>query len=187
MTEKATSVIDTYTVATTGLASGPTSTASNGSTPYGFAFSPNGNLVVSDAGPGALSSYSISSTGALTVVSGTVLDNQSAPCWVSFAEGGRYTYTTNAHSNSISTYQVARNGSLVLQASVGATTGAAPTDVAVTTGSQYFLSYDAGAGDRCVLPRDLRLADRGRQRLWPAGHGGGAGRVLSGGCAGGCP
>ncbi len=147
VTEKATSVIDTYTVATTGLASGPTSTASNGSTPYGFAFSPNGNLVVSDAGPGALSSYSISSTGALTVVSGTVLDNQSAPCWVSFAEGGRYAYTTNAHSNSISTYQVARNGSLVLQASVGATTGAAPTDVAVTTGSQYFLSYDAGAGE----------------------------------------
>lgn len=147
VTEKATSIIDTYTVGTTGYASGPTSTASNGSTPYGFAFSPNGHLVVSDAGPGALSSYSISSSGAVTVVSGTVLDNQLAPCWVAFAEGGRYAYTTNAHSDSISTYQVARNGSLVLQASVGATTGSAPTDIAVTTGSHYLLTYDAGAGE----------------------------------------
>lgn len=147
VTEKTTSIIDTYTVARTGFASGPTSTASNGSVPYGFAFSSNGHLVVSDAGPGALSSYGISSTGALTVISGTVSDNQSAPCWVAFAEGGRYAYTTNAHSDSISTYLVGQNGSLVLQAAIGATTGSAPTDVAVTSGSHYFLTYDAGAGE----------------------------------------
>jgi 6-phosphogluconolactonase len=147
VTEKATSLIDTYTVASSGYASGPTSTASNGTTPYGFAFSPNGHLVVSDAAPGALSSYSVSASGALTVVSGTSLDNQTAPCWVAFAEGGRYAYTTNAHSNSISTYQVAQNGSLVLQASIGATTGSSPTDLAVTAGSHYLLTYDAGAGE----------------------------------------
>jgi 6-phosphogluconolactonase len=147
VSEKATSLLDTYTVATSGYASGPVSTPSNGSTPYGFAFSPNGHLVVSDAGPGALSSYAISITGALTVISGTSLDNQSAPCWVAFAEGGRYAYTTNAHSNSVSTYQVAQNGSLLLQASIGATTGVSPTDLAVTSGSHYLLTYDAGAGE----------------------------------------
>jgi 6-phosphogluconolactonase len=146
VTEKATSLLDTYTVGTTGYASGPTVTASNGSTPYGFAFTPNGHLVVSDAGPGALSSYSVSSKGAVSVVSGTVLDNQSAACWVVVAEGGQFAYTTNAHSNSISSYQVATNGSLVLLASIGGTTGAAPTDMAVTTGSHYLLTYDAGAG-----------------------------------------
>jgi 6-phosphogluconolactonase len=147
VTEKATSLIDTYTVGTRGYAGAPTSTASNGSTPYGFAYTPAGRLVVSDAGPGALSSYSVATSGALTVVSGTVLDNQSAPCWVVLAEGGRYAYTSNAHSDSISTYQVARNGSLVLQASIGASTGAAPTDLAVTHGSRYLLVLDVGAGE----------------------------------------
>ncbi|HUJ77667.1 MAG TPA: hypothetical protein VLX64_01530, partial [Thermoplasmata archaeon] len=59
----------------------------------------------------------------------------------------RWAYTTNAHSDSISTYTLARNGTLVLQASVGATTGSAPTDMAVTTSTgRYVLVYDAGAG-----------------------------------------
>jgi len=148
VTEKATSLIDTYQVGTLGYASTGTTTASNGSTPYGFAFTPSGHLVVSDAGPGALSSYSVSPTATVTLRSGSVSDNQSAPCWVVVAEGGRYAYTANAHSNSISTYQVARNGTLVLQASVGGTTGAGPTDMAVTTSTgRYLLQYDSGAGE----------------------------------------
>ncbi|MCI4360794.1 MAG: lactonase family protein, partial [Thermoplasmata archaeon] len=148
VTEKATSLIDTYTVGPRGYAWGPTTTASNGSTPYGFAFTPTGRLVVSDAGPGALSSYDVARSGAVTVVSGSVLDNQSAPCWVVIAEGGQYAYTTNAHSNSISTYRVAANGSLSLTASVGGSTGASPTDLAATTSTgRYLLSFDAGAGE----------------------------------------
>ena len=148
VTEKVTSLIDTYTVGPLGYASSAISTVSNGSTPYGFAFAPSGHLLVSDAGPGALSSYGVSAGGTVTVVSGTVLDNQSAPCWVVVAEGGRYAYTTNAHSNSISTYQVARNGDLVLQASVGAATGVGPTDLALTTSNgQHLLVYDSGAGE----------------------------------------
>jgi 6-phosphogluconolactonase len=147
VTEKATSLLDTWTVGPRGYAWAPTSTLSNGSTPYGFAFTRTGTLVVSDAGPGALSSYTVSSTGA-HVVSGSVLDNQSAPCWVVVAEGGQYAYTTNAHSNSISSYQVAANGTIVLDASIAGTTGAAPTDMAVTTSTgRYVLVYDAGAGE----------------------------------------
>jgi 6-phosphogluconolactonase len=148
VTEKATSLIDTYTVGPRGYASKPVTTASNGSTPYGFAFTPTGHLVVSDAGPGALSSYAVSGSGAVSVVSGTVLDNQSAPCWVVVAEAGRFAYTSNAHSNSLSTYQVTSNGTIVLQTSIGATTGTGPTDLAVTTSSgKYLLVYDSGAGE----------------------------------------
>jgi 6-phosphogluconolactonase len=148
VTEKSTSLIDLYQVGIRGYASTVTTAASNGSTPYGFAFTPTGRLVVSDAGPGALSSYWVSPARALALVSGSVLDNQSAPCWVVVAEGGHYAYTANAHSNSISTYQVARNGTLVLQASVGGTTGAGPTDMAVTTSTgRYLLQYDSGAGE----------------------------------------
>lgn len=148
VTEKASSLLDAYSVGPLGYASGPVATASNGSTPYGFAFSPNGHLLVSDAGPGALSSYALGANGTASVLSATVLDNQSAPCWVVVGEGGRYAYTTNAHSNSISTYQVERNGTLLLVASVGATTGTAPTDLATTTGNGlHLLVYDSGAGE----------------------------------------
>jgi 6-phosphogluconolactonase (cycloisomerase 2 family) len=148
VTEKATSLIDTYTVGAHGYAHGPITTASNGSTPYGFAFSPSGRLVVSDAGPGALSSYRVSSNGVVHLVSGSVLDSQSAPCWVVIAEDGQYAYTSNAHSASISTYRIARDGALTLQASVGATTGTGPTDMAATTSDgRYLLVYDSGAGE----------------------------------------
>jgi 6-phosphogluconolactonase len=148
VTEKATSLLDTYRVNFHGVAQSPTTTTSNGSTPYGFAFGRGGALIVSDAGPGALSSYSVAPSGALAVVSGTVLDSQNAPCWVAVAHGGQYAYTSNAHSNSISTYSVGVGGTLALLGSVAATTGAADTDLAVGgTHGQYLFVYDAGAGE----------------------------------------
>lgn len=148
VTEKATSMIDTYAVSAAGVAGGPTTTPSNGSTPYGFAFTPSGVAVVSDAGPGAMSSYAVQASGAVTLVSGSVLDNQSAPCWVVISAGGRVAYTTNAHSDSISTYDLTRAGALTLAASVGATTGTGPTDMALggASGQELFV-YDSGAGE----------------------------------------
>jgi 6-phosphogluconolactonase len=146
VTEKATSLIDAYPVSFWGIAQPPVVTASNGSTPYGFAFSSGGSLIVSDAGPGALSSYSVAPNGQLAVVSGSVPDYQAAPCWV--AVSGPYAFTTDAHSNTISTYQVAWDGSLTLLASVAATTGAADTDMAISGAhGQFLLIYDAGAGE----------------------------------------
>ena len=82
VTEKDTSLIDTYAVSFWGVAGSPIVTPSNGSTPYGFAFDPQGTLIVSDAAIGALSSYSVARNGELSVVSGSVPDGQAAPCWV---------------------------------------------------------------------------------------------------------
>jgi 6-phosphogluconolactonase len=145
VTEKNTSLIDAYTVGYRGYASGPTVTASNGSTPYGFAFGRGGTLVVSDAGPGALSSYTVARSGAVSVVSGSVTDGGTAPCWVATVDGGRYAYTSNAHSSTISTYGVGPLGTLTLVAAVAAATGPADTDLAVGgTHSQYLFVHDAG-------------------------------------------
>jgi 6-phosphogluconolactonase len=148
VTEKNTSVLDTYTVGAHGYASGPTVTPSNGSTPYGFAFGRGGALVVSDAGPGALSSYAVARSGVLTVESGAVPDGQTAACWVATVDGGQFAYTSNAHSDSISTYGIGPHGVLTLLVPIAATTGAADTDLAVG-GPQgtYLFVYDAGAGE----------------------------------------
>jgi 6-phosphogluconolactonase len=146
VTEKSTSVLDAYPVNMRGIAQPPVSTPSNGSTPYGFAFTPQGALVVSDAGPGALSSYSVAASGQLSLVSGSVPDGQLAPCWVAIAPGGAWAFTSNAHSDTISTYAVATNGSLSLSSAVAATTGSADTDLAIGGPSgQYLFVYDAGA------------------------------------------
>ena len=137
VTEKTTNKIDTYTVNGDGVASAPISHASSGNTPFGFAFSNRGTLIVSEAAGGTLSSYSVSNAGSLTTISGSVPDNQLAPCWVVVTENSKYTYTTNAHSGTISSYTVDRNGVIHLLQSIAATTGSGDIDMALTRNSGY--------------------------------------------------
>jgi 6-phosphogluconolactonase len=147
VTEKSTGLIDTYTVNEFGVASAPTSYSSSGSTPFGFAFNDRGFLVVSDAASGALSSYSLTSGGVLTSISGPVSDGQAAPCWVAITADGRYAYTTDAHSSTISSYVIGHDGSLTLLQGVAATTGTTDTDMAMSSGSRFLYIYDAGANE----------------------------------------
>jgi 6-phosphogluconolactonase len=145
VTEKNTSVLDTYTVDHHGFASGPTVTPSGGATPYGFAWARDATLVVSDAGPGALSTYSVAPSGVVTVVNPADVDGQAAPCWVATVDGGQIAYTSNAHSGTISTYDVNRQGALTLVTAISATTGAGDTDLAVGGwGSHYLFVSDVG-------------------------------------------
>jgi 6-phosphogluconolactonase len=148
VTEKTTNEIDTYPVNAWGVAQSPTFTTSNGTTPYGFTFDPKGALIVTDAASDALSSYTVAASGALTLVSGSVGDNQTAPCWVVVTHHGRLAITSDAHSNTISTYTVGAGGALSLLASSAATTGAADTDLAIGgTHGQYLFVVDAGAAE----------------------------------------
>jgi 6-phosphogluconolactonase len=148
VTEKTTNEIDTYPVNAWGVAQSPTFTTSNGTTPYGFTFDPKGALIVTDAASDALSSYTVTASGALTLVSGSVGDNQTAPCWVVVTHHGRLAITSDAHSNTISTYTVGAGGALSLLASSAATTGAADTDLAIGgTHGQYLFVVDAGAAE----------------------------------------
>jgi len=148
VTEKNTSVLDSYVVDTQGYASGPTVTASNGATPYGFAFGRGGSLIVSDAAASALTSYHVAASGALTVKTPALSDGQAAACWVATVDGGQYAFAANAHNNTISTYGVGPRGGLTLLVPVAETTGAADTDMAVGgSQAQFLLVYDAGAGE----------------------------------------
>src|SRR4029079_14381215 len=68
VTEKTTNLIDTYTVDRHGIANGPTTHPSSGATPFGFAFSKRGTLIVSEAiggtpGLSAVSSYDLDDDG----------------------------------------------------------------------------------------------------------------------------
>jgi 6-phosphogluconolactonase len=162
VTEKATNMIDTYVVGLDGKASGPTTQASTGQTPYGFEFDNRGHLIVSDAyggnaGAGAMSSYNVSSSG-ISLITGPVADNQTAPCWVAITKNGRFAYTTNTGTSNISGYQIRHNGRLELFHDGGITastgTGSSPIDMAVSNNSQYLYTLSHGTNSISVFKID---------------------------------
>ena len=145
VTEKATSLIDTFTVDANGIASGVTSYASSGATPFGFAFDNKGHLIVSEAAASALSSYAISLAGVVTTISGSVLDGQGAACWVAITNNGKFAYTTNTHGNDISSYAIGTDGTLTLLQPNAAAPGAAPTDMGMSANSHFLYALASGS------------------------------------------
>jgi 6-phosphogluconolactonase len=146
VTERATQRIDTYVVSADGRASGPIVNASSGSTPFGFAFSKRGQLFVSEAAGGqdglsAASSYATDAVGGLSVISGSAPTYQGAACWLVVTDNGRFAYTANAASSSISGFSIDADGTMTLidadgfTAGTGANTG--PTDLALSHNSQF--------------------------------------------------
>jgi len=147
VTEKNTNYIDTYVVNSFGVAGPVTTFTSDGTTPFGFAFDPKGQLVVSNAASGSLSSYSVSGSGTLTVISDSIVDGGIAPCWVAISSNGQLAYTDNAHGNTISSFTISPSGSLTLQQSVAATTNLTPLDLAFGGNSHYLYSFNAGSNE----------------------------------------
>ncbi len=170
VTEKATNKITLYAVDEDGRLSTPRPVQSVGATPFGFAFSRSGTLIVSEAfggapGASALSSYRLSRHG-LQVISRSVGTTQTAACWVVVTENQRFAYTSNTGSGTISGYLVSRDGRLSLLDSDGvtATTGAGPIDLALSRESRFLYSLDSGArgisGFRVGPGGDLTLLSR---------------------------
>jgi 6-phosphogluconolactonase len=153
VTEKNTNLIDTYAVdADTGLASGPNPQPSAGATPFGFGFDPRGHLIVSEAFGGAADASAVSSYGVedgiIDPISPSVATSETAACWIVVTKNGRFTYTTNTGSASISGYSIGHDGSLTLLDADGVTgqTGPMPIDMALTRNSRLLYSLNSGDG-----------------------------------------
>jgi len=119
VTEKATNLIDTFTVDSSGVAGPGTSHMSSGVTPFGFAIGKRDQVIVSEAAGGApdqssVSSYLLGKDGSLGVISPMVGTTETAACWAIVSHDGRFTYTTNAGSGSISGYSIDFDGALTL-------------------------------------------------------------------------
>ena len=152
VTEKGTNTIDTFAIGFAGRAAPAISHASNGATPFGFAFDPAGHAIVSEAQGGAAGASTISSYdvryGSFTSISASVPDFQGAACWVAVAQHGRFAYVANTGSNDVSGYRIARDGSISLVNTDGVTApaGAAPADVAEGGDSQTLYVRNGGDG-----------------------------------------
>jgi 6-phosphogluconolactonase (cycloisomerase 2 family) len=153
VTNKATNTIDTFAVGPDGLPGPAQSQPSEGDTPFGFDFDKRGHLIVSEAfggapGASAVSSYSLSPSGLLSTISASVPDHEAAACWIEITRNGRFAYTTNTGSGSISSYGIGQDGSLGLLEQVAAATGAgsSPTDLGQTASSRVLFALLPGTG-----------------------------------------
>lgn len=90
---------------------------------FGFGFDRHGNLIVSEpfgsatsipaGGASALSSFRIAHDGHLIPQSTSVANGETATCWVAIdPRTGKYAYTANNGTNSISVYSIAGDGAL---------------------------------------------------------------------------
>lgn len=103
--EVSTSLIDTYSINFDGTPREDRIQNSFGNAPFAFAFDPRDNLLVTEvressgtARQGAVTSYQLKRDGILNIISGSVPDSQTAPCWIAIIPDGRHAYAVNTGS-----------------------------------------------------------------------------------------
>jgi 6-phosphogluconolactonase len=160
VTNKATNTIDTFRVRANGSLGSAVAHPSNGATPFGFAFTPAGTLIVSDAAEAptsAVTAYHVGRFGGLRSVSGPLQTNQQAACWVATSPDSRWAFVADAHSGTVSTVRVGRFGhlSLVDPSGISGSGGAGSTtlDEAVSSDGRYLsvLVYNTTPGVNAVV------------------------------------
>jgi len=151
VTEKNTNGISTYSVNGVGEASDVTSHSAIGITPFGFDFDNHDHLLVTDAfggasGQSAVTSFSLSNVGNLSLIDGPRGTNQTSACWLVATTNGKYCYATNTGSASITGYSI-NNGvlSLLNADGVTASTGTTPIDVTLSGNSKFLYNVNSSS------------------------------------------
>jgi 6-phosphogluconolactonase len=150
VTERGTDSISTFAVDERGYAEGPSTIPSSGRTPYGFDFTRDGAMIVTEAfggavGEAAASSYALSDSR-LARISGSVADTRSEVCWAAVTGDGRFAYVTNFGDGTISSYAIAADGSLTLREAVAGSTRLGEKgirDEAITRDGRHLYAIDA--------------------------------------------
>lgn len=139
VTERGTNLVDVYTLDADGLPSGPIVNASAGLAPFGFSFGTANRILVSEAGTNSASSYAVPADGHLQTISPAVPNGQRGVCWLAITPDGKFAYTANTGSSSITGYQIDSDGSLQLINSDGKTAEVTdrPFDIAVSRDGQF--------------------------------------------------
>lgn len=125
---------------------------------FGFTFDKNAHLLVTELfgtsttipalGTSAVSSFVVANDGALNTISAHVGDDGTAACWIEIEPiAGKYAYVTNNVSWSISSYEVAANGSVTLLQPI-AQPAVGPNDMATAAegGASFLYVVEALGG-----------------------------------------
>jgi 6-phosphogluconolactonase len=153
ITQRGTDSIVTYQVTSDGSFGASSEIASEGPTPYGFAFTSGGTLVVAEAfgaekGAAAASSYALED-GSLVVRTSSVGNGRSEICWAVITPDDRFAFTTNFADGAVSRYAIASDGSLSLEdATAGISVDGMPglRDEDITSDGRFLYAIEADGG-----------------------------------------
>jgi 6-phosphogluconolactonase (cycloisomerase 2 family) len=150
VTERVSNRLETFAVAPDGSLGSPVVTAAAGTTPFGFDFTPRGQVIVSEAASASASSYETNVDGTLSVVSAAAPTLQRAPCWLIVNNAGRFAFTANAGTSNLTGFAIDAQGRLTrltpsgVSADLGA--GAQPLDLDMSRNGNFLYVMKNGTG-----------------------------------------
>ena len=155
VTEKLTNRIDAFHVQLDGTLGPIVVTAAVGPGTFAVAFAPNGAALVSETGPAggnnasAISSYAALPNGTLSPISTSVPTQGAATCWQAVTPDGRFVYTSNSATSTISGFAIGTDGALTaLPGTIAATlpSGSTNLDTAISSDGKFLYTLDSGTG-----------------------------------------
>jgi 6-phosphogluconolactonase len=155
VTERLTNNIDVFIVQEDGALSPVVINQDASPGTFALAFAPNGAVLVVETGPAGvqngstISSYGVLDDGSLFSISSGLRTLGAATCWNVVTPDGRFVYTNNAGSSTISGFAINNNGTLTpLANTIQATnrTGSANLDMTISSDGKFLYSLNAGIG-----------------------------------------
>jgi 6-phosphogluconolactonase (cycloisomerase 2 family) len=124
-TERGADKLSAFAVGMDGMLGEARTIDSQGATPYGFAISGDGTLVVTEAfgaqkGAAAASSYRVDGD-AITARTASIGNGRSEICWAVIGNDGRFAFTTNFADGAVSRYRI-DDGALTLEDAIAGVT-----------------------------------------------------------------
>jgi 6-phosphogluconolactonase (cycloisomerase 2 family) len=155
VTEKLTNNIDAFHIQIGGTLGPIVANPSAGPGAFSVLFAPNGAALVAETGPtggtnaSAISSYSVVANGTLSAVSTSVPTLGAATCWLAITPNGKFVYTSNAGTGTVSGFAIGSTGALTaISGTVVGTnpSGSSNLDLAISSDGKYLYTLNSGTG-----------------------------------------
>lgn len=175
VSERVSNRLEVFPVSTDGRLGTPVVSPSHGGAAFGFDITAHNQPIVSET-QGALTSYALAASGALTPITASISTAGAAACWVTITSDGRFAYTTNSASSTLAGFAIDAAGHLEpITPGVGtgdSGAGAIPIDLD-HVGSRFVYTLEAGQGNigTFVIGEDGTLVARPDVAAGPAASG----------------
>jgi 6-phosphogluconolactonase len=153
--EKASNSIDLFPIHPDGTLGAVANNKSVTPGVFATAFTPNGQLVISENQPSSgsdtssISSYTINSNGSLTAVSQSLPTYGNGNCWNVITPNGKWVYVDNAGTFTVAGFSISSNGTLSPIASTIVSTlpqGVNNLDITTSADGKYLFNLLSGTG-----------------------------------------
>jgi len=172
VTEKVTNKVDVFHVQFDGSLGPIHANPSAGPGLFAVVFAPNGTAISSETGPAggsnasAVSSYAVLPNGALSPISASVPTLGAATCWQAVTPNGRFVYTSNSGTATISGFAITQNGTLsALPGTIvgNLVEGSTNLDLAISADGKFLYTLNSGTGTVSIfrINKDGSLAGLG--------------------------